>query len=115
MELKYTKVGGYLLPNLTVTEQKGDINKYGYLRLHYLKKHKKGLYRVLLMQDKLINHLISVGNEAKDKVNFLVENYKILDKLTEKSKELNQIEWVKLMNNYRNMAEEVVLHELIYN
>ncbi len=87
MELHYTKVGGYLLLNLTVTEQKGGINKYGYLRLNYLKKHKKGLYRVLLMQDKLSNHLISVSNEATNKVNSLIEKYKEIDKLTEKNKE----------------------------
>ena len=37
------------------------------------------------------------------------------DKLSEKSKDNNQIEWVKLMNNYRNMAEEIILKELIYD
>ncbi|MDO5569145.1 MAG: TnpV protein [bacterium] len=26
----------------------------------------------------------------------------------------NQLEWVKLMNNYKNMAEEIILKELIY-
>ena len=35
------------------------------------------------------------------------------DKLSEKSKDNNQIEWVKLMNNYRNMTEEIILKELI--
>ncbi len=28
-----------------------------------------------------------------------------------KSKELNPLEWTKLMNNYKNMAEEIVLNE----
>ena len=31
----------------------------------------------------------------------------------EKYKENNQIEWVQLMNNYKNMAEEIILRELI--
>ena len=31
-----------------------------------------------------------------------------------KNKENNQIEWVQLMNNYKNMAEEIILRELIY-
>ena len=35
-------------------------------------------------------------------------------KLSENSKENNQIEWIKLMNNYRNCAEEIILKELIY-
>jgi len=64
---------------------------------------------------KLTNHLFSVSNEAEKKVNFLIENYKNMDKLTEKTKEMNQLEWVKLMNNYKNMAEKIVLNELIYN
>ena len=34
--------------------------------------------------------------------------------VSEKSKENNQIEWVKLMNNYKNTAEEIILKELIY-
>lgn len=115
MKLNYTKVGDYLLPVLTIKEQKGIINKYGYLRLNYLKGHKKGLYTTLLMQDKLTHHLISVSNEAENKVNFLIESYKEKYKLTEKKKEINQLEWVRLMNNYKNMAEEIVLNELIYN
>ena len=36
------------------------------------------------------------------------------NKLSEKNKETNQMEWVQLMNNYKNMAEEIILRELIY-
>ena len=36
------------------------------------------------------------------------------EKLSEKSKELNPIEWTKLMNNYKNMAEEIVLNEYVF-
>ena len=31
-----------------------------------------------------------------------------------KSKELNPIEWTKLMNNYKSMAEEIVLNEYVF-
>ena len=116
MKINYTKVGDYLLPNLTVNETKGVINKYGYLRLNYLKEYKKGIYTSLLMQDKLTNHLVSVSNECEEKFKTLMENYKKSDKLlSEKNKSINQLEWVKIMNNYKNMAEEILLSELIYN
>ena len=36
------------------------------------------------------------------------------EKLSEKSKENSGLEWVKLMNNYKNTAEEIILKELIY-
>ena len=42
MELKYIKTRDYELPNLTLNNnKKGTINKYGMLKLDYLKEHKK--------------------------------------------------------------------------
>ncbi len=116
MKLNYTKVGDYLLPNLTIKNQNyGKINKYGYLRLKYLKEHKKGFYTSLLMQDKLTGHLLSVSKECEERLNTLMENYiKNDEKLSEKNKEINQFEWIKLMNNYKNCAEEIIISELIY-
>lgn len=116
MELNYIKVGDYLLPTLTIEKQNNEkINKYGYLRLHYLKENNKPLYTTLLMKNELTNHLISVSIEAENRLNTLLEQYKNSDKLlSEKNKMDNQFEWVKLMNNYKNMAEEVILKELIY-
>lgn len=116
MKLKYTKIGDYKLPNLTLNDnKKGTINKYGMLRLDYLKAHKKALYTTFLMKDELTNHLVSVSKDAENLLNSLMESYKKSnEKLSEKSKESNQLEWVKLMNNYKNTAEEIILKELIY-
>ena len=95
--------------------KKGTINKYGMLRLDYLKAHKKALYTTLLMKDELNNHLVSVSKNAENLLNNLMESYKKSDeKLSEKSKETNQIEWAKIMNNYKIIAEEIILNELIY-
>ena len=107
MELKYTRTGDYELPNLTLNDNKnGIINKYGMLRLDYLKTHKKALYTTLLMKDELTNHLISVSKDAENLLNNLMESYKKSDeRLSEKNKKINHIEWVKLMNNYKNTAE----------
>ena len=116
MELKYIKTGDYELPNLTLNDNKrGTINKYGKLRLDYLKEHKKALYTTLLIKDELTNHLVSVSKDAETLLNKLMKSYKKRDeKLSERNKEINQLEWVKLMNNYKNTAEEIILNELIY-
>lgn len=91
------------------------INKYGYLRLHYLKENNKSLYTTLLMKNELTKHLVSVSIEAENRLHYLMEQYKNFEKLmSEKSKMDNQLEWVKIMNNYKNMTEEVILKELIY-
>ncbi len=58
------------------------------------------------MKNELTNHLVSVSIEAENRLNYLMEQYKNSDKLlSEKDKMDNQLEWVKRMNNYKNMAE----------
>ena len=98
MNIEYVKKGDYLLPNLVIENQNyGEINKYGLLRLEYIKEHKKGLYQALLMKNELTNHLLSVSNECEERLKILMDNYiKNNEKLSEKSKEDNYIEWVKL-------------------
>ena len=117
MKISYTKVGDYFLPNLTIKNQNYKIiNKYGLLKLHYLKQNNKTLYTTLLMKNELTNYLVSVSDECENKLNNLMEQLKKSDKLlSEKRKKNNQLEWTKLMNNYKNVAEEIILNELIYN
>lgn len=116
MEITYTKCGDYILPNLILKPRKQEsLNKYGLMRLNYLKKNKSALYQQLLMQDKLYDHLFSVSVEAEDKVNYLIyEMVKLDDSINENLKVTNQMLWVQKMNNYKNTAEEIVLKELIY-
>ena len=116
MNIEYVKKGDYLLPNLEIDNQNyEEINKYGLLRLNYIKDHKKGLYQALLMKNELTNHLFSVSKECEERLKILMNNYiKNDEKLSEKNKDNNQLEWVKLINNYKNTAEEIILKELIY-
>lgn len=39
------------------------------------------------------------------------ENY---GRLSKKNKELNPLEWTKLMNNYKNTAEKIILNEYVF-
>lgn len=116
MNIKYERIADYELPNLTLKDKKeGIINRYGYLRLAYLKKENNSLYTTLVMKDELTNHLISVSEICEERFNELMKNYKKSDsKLSEKNKELNPVEWFKLMNNYKFEAEEIIIKELIY-
>ena len=93
MKLTYTKVGDYLLPNLTIKNQNYKrINKYGLLKLNYLKQNSKTLYTALLMKNELTDYLVSVSNECENRLNNLMEQFKKSDKLlSKKSKENNQL------------------------
>ena len=117
MEIKYTRQGDYLIPNLYLEkdEECGRIGKYGILRLHFIAQNKQALYETLLMTNKLTHHLLLVSDSCESLYKILMEDYiKNDERLSEKSKELNPIEWTKLMNNYKNMAEEIVLNEYVF-
>ncbi len=71
MELNYTKYGDYYLPNLILSEKDNKpLNKYGLLKLNYLKQYKNALYQELLRKEKLNEYLFSVSNNALKNLNF---------------------------------------------
>ena len=117
MEIKYTRQGDYLIPNLYLEKDEdcSRIGKYGILRLHFIAQNKQALYETLLMTNKLTHHLLLVSDSCESLYKILREDYiKNDERLSEKSKELNPLEWAKLMNNYKNMAEEIVLNEYVF-
>ena len=67
------------------------------------------------MTNELTNHLISVSKNSEDRLQILMKNYKNSDeRLSEKNKKINHIEWSKVMDNYKNIAEEIILNEFIF-
>ena len=113
--ISYTLVGDYYLPNLKLEqEEKVQLNKYGLLRLDYLKKHKKAELSIMFMDMTLNKHLKEVQELAQTRVNELVEKLKAKSGLTEDMKNTDMLYWVGTMNAIKNQAEEIVLKELIY-
>lgn len=113
--IEYTLVGDYYLPNLVIEPQrKIDLNKYGRLRLEYLKNHKKAEYTILFMNNKLTDHLEEVQKTATKRVKEIIKSLQDQSNLTEEMKNTDQLYWVGMMNNFKNQAEEIVLKELIY-
>ena len=113
--IEYIRNGDYYLPNLVLAEQKKiQLNKYGRLRLDYLKNHKKAEYAILFMDNKLTDHLEEVQEIATKRVEEIIKSLKEQSNLTEEMKNTDQLYWVGSMNNFKNQAEEIVLKELIY-
>lgn len=114
MQIEYTKYGDYLLPNLTIREQgKNNIGNYGLIVLNYLKTNKQALYQSLLMRDNLSDYLIDIDKDIQNKVNNLIKRLAEKENINEELKEKDQLQWVGLMNNLKNTAEEIVLKEYI--
>ena len=114
MKLEYRKCRDYLIPDFELPP-KPDIGKYGKLRHSYLRKHKEPLFTALLMQDKLNSHLEEIDRSAQEMYDCLMQKLKEQYGITEKLKEENQLLWVHMMNEIHQIAEDIVLTELIYN
>ena len=113
--IEYTLVGDYYIPNLTITKQEKIIlNKYGRMRLNYLKEHKKAEYSIMLVDGTLNKHLKEIQEAAQARVEQIINQLKEKSNLTEDMKNTDMLYWVGMMNNFKNEAEEIVFKEIIY-
>lgn len=116
MELTYTNQGDYRLPNLAVPEEpEVHLGKYALLRRSYLKEHRRILFTNLLTSGKLTEHLLEIEEAAQNRMDQIVKAMAAQEGVTEELKACDQMEWVRLMNSFRDSAEEVIFRELIYN
>ena len=113
--IEYVRQGDYYIPNLVLPKQKKiHLNKYGRMRLNYLKEHKKAEYTIMFMENTLIDHLEEIQETATKRLNLIIDDLKAKSDLTENLKATNQMEWVGKMNAIKNAVEEIILKELIY-
>lgn len=113
--IEYHLEGDYYIPNLTMPEQeKITLNKYGRMRLNYLKENKKAEYSIMLMDGTLNSHLKEIQESANTRVEQIIKQLKFKSNLTENMKDTDVLYWVGTMNAIKNQAEEIVLNELIY-
>ena len=110
--IEYTKVGDYYMPNLVL--EKIMLNKYGRMRLKFLKENKKAEYTIMFMNGTLNKHLKEIQETAQERIDLIIEQLKKKNNLTEEMKNTDQLYWVGMMNNFKNTAEEIILNELIY-
>ena len=110
----YTQAGDYLLPNLILAEEKQNpIGIWGQRHARYLKQHHRILYYNLLTSGKLNAHLAETNRQAEEIFFRLIKQMANREGVTEQLKAENQMEWVRRMNNIRNIAAEIINHELI--
>ena len=115
-KITYHREGDYLIPDLSVKGTSSDhhIGLYGRLRLEYLKKNKLGLYTDLILNGTLPDHLIEIDKSANKRVKNIINELAKKENVDENLKQINQLEWVRCMNNIKNRAKEIVFNELIY-
>ena len=112
--LSYTLHGDYYLPDLEINEEELTYGKYGIMRKQFLKEHRSARYQYLVLTGKLTEHLNQVDKEVREKAEILMDQMAVQWGVTEELKMQNQMEWVRRMNNIKNIAEESVL-KIIYS
>ena len=113
--LRYELVGDYyLIAGEDEPEEQQPIGVWGQRHLRYLKKHHRVLYANLLTSSKLNSYLADIDRQAHDMFERLVKQMAEREGLTEQLKAANPMEWVRMMNNIRNAAAEIVSYELIH-
>ena len=111
--LNYTKFGDYQLPNLTLSQPKIPLGKYGRMRRNYLKQHHPVLYNSMLLNGTLYPHLMELEQTAESRMQQTMEQLLKQDPAPDKAQ--NQLMWVQHMNSLKAQAEELVMTELIYS
>ena len=112
--IEYHLEGDYYIPSLaTPKQEKTALNKYGRMRLNYLKEHKKAEYTIMFTNGTLNTHLKEIQEMAENKVNSIIEDLKAKSNLTENMKNTDMLYWVGTMNSIKVQAEEIVFSELI--
>ena len=112
--IEYQLEGDYYIPDLAMLKQeKITLNKYGRMRLNYLKEHKKADYTIMLMNGTLNAHLKEIQETAQNRVEQIINQLKVKSNLTEDMKNTDILYWVGTMNSIKAQAEEIVYNELI--
>ena len=118
VEITYHKEGDYLVPDLYLEKDEYaknyNIGKYGHLRLEYLKQHKKAEYIIMFMNKTLRKHIVETDIQAKERLEMLIKQMFDKNPIDENLKNTDPLKWTRIMNNYKNCVEEIVLNELIY-
>jgi len=85
--------------------------KWGMLRKTYLTNHKAELLKSLIANEELISHLNEIDEQAREMHELVVS------RLSQRKPPPPQgtMEWVQHQNQLRAIADEQVLHDIIYN
>ena len=111
----YTQVGDYMLPDLLPAEEEKESNIGIWAMRHkrYLKQNHKVPYYNLLTRGELNSYLADIEQQAQQLFLRLVKELAEQENVTEELKSTDMMLWVRMMNNIRNRATEIVNADLI--
>ncbi len=113
--LDYVLAGDYYIPAVSIPDQKHrPIGMWGQIHKAYLKQYCSPLYNELVLSCKLHSYLADLNEQAKERLELIIEQMKTEENVTEDLKLKDPMEWVRQMNSIKSRAEEIIKKELIY-
>ncbi len=92
MELTYTRVGDYYIPNLALDDDaEYEIGVYGRMRQRFLEEHRHGTYTSLLLTGRLWKHLADLDAACNERMDDLVSAMAKQAGVTEELKAIDQM------------------------
>ena len=79
-----------------------------------MEKHRKGTLTILETEARLNKYLYEIDQSAKKQIDEIIERQATKLGVNEEMKSSDPMQWVSMMNNIKNSAEEEILTTLIY-
>ena len=112
-ELNYIRCGDFYIPDIRLPEETRPIGRWGRMHREYLREHRPIRFNDLVLRGQLWTYLADLNEQAQRRFEFIIEQMKAAESVTEHMKQHDQMAWVGAMNSIRNRAEEIILREMI--
>ena len=114
MEILYVKAGDYYIPAVDANvELEETLTKWGLMRKSFLKEHRPGIYSGMMLEGTLYEHCLTIQHQTEERIDVLVEQMAQAQGVDERLKASDQMRWVRMMNNIRACAEEIVIRDIV--
>lgn len=114
MNMNNTHCDSFNNPNLVCSEQEHPpLGKYGRMRRTNLKENFPAKYNWMVWQDALWPHLHQIDAKADELFRTIVDQMAKARGVNEQLKADDQWRWIQEMGNIRNVAEEIVLRDVV--
>ncbi|MCA2095496.1 TnpV protein [Anaerococcus degeneri] len=104
-----------LIPNMAIPKEIDlkKLNRWGRMRLNFLKENKEEDYQIMYLQGTLMDHLLSKEKEIEDFITR--EEVKMMETwgLTEELKEEDYLKYLRLKKNMDMTLQEIGEKEII--
>jgi hypothetical protein len=116
IELTYTQVGDYLLPNLALSDppEAEPLGVYGMRRKEFLKNQCPSAYKQMLYMEELYPHCREVEKTVVERMEHMMKTLEEKSRGKMPDKNSDPLGWAAAMSAMHAQAEELVVNELIY-